>query len=232
MHAWPEVYFSGIGWVPFEPTTIQPEIVIPDKPVPILLSDEEDLGKEFDRGGVATLSPSSGVGQSTPVTEKKSVFTFQVDRSILFILLATVFSILIGFGFYKLYKNCNPFPCILEEWLLLHQWTVPGWLHAWALYAASPIVSQTFFKLRLVFRLVGVKSDPSMTVVENADKWISALPELEAEISELTRKIQEFLYSSHQINPAEIKHTATIISRIVINRSWKKFWRLKSPELR
>jgi hypothetical protein len=28
-HAWPEVYFSGWGWVPFEPTVSQPEIVLP-----------------------------------------------------------------------------------------------------------------------------------------------------------------------------------------------------------
>ncbi len=32
-HSWPEVYFAGVGWVEFEPTAGQPEIVRPANPV-------------------------------------------------------------------------------------------------------------------------------------------------------------------------------------------------------
>ncbi len=32
-HSWPEVYFTGIGWVEFEPTAAQPEIVRPENPL-------------------------------------------------------------------------------------------------------------------------------------------------------------------------------------------------------
>ncbi len=61
-HSWPEVYFSGIGWVPFEPTpSFSSPVVIEDRPdeeqdiaIPALESDErfnralEDLELEKD----------------------------------------------------------------------------------------------------------------------------------------------------------------------------------------
>ncbi len=35
-HSWPEVYFPGIGWIEFEPTAYQPEIVRPEKEAEVL----------------------------------------------------------------------------------------------------------------------------------------------------------------------------------------------------
>ncbi|MFN2237651.1 MAG: transglutaminase-like domain-containing protein, partial [Anaerolineales bacterium] len=40
-HSWPEIYFDGVGWVPFEPTSARAEIVHPE--LPIEYSDDPDF---------------------------------------------------------------------------------------------------------------------------------------------------------------------------------------------
>jgi len=42
-HAWPEVYFPGIGWVEFEPTVSQPSLV---RPLGEFLTDRDDPGPQ------------------------------------------------------------------------------------------------------------------------------------------------------------------------------------------
>jgi transglutaminase-like putative cysteine protease/drug/metabolite transporter superfamily protein YnfA len=62
-HAWPEVYFPGIGWVEFEPTVSQPVLVRPEG------------GPEEDRfGGVASPSgPGAGLDPDEQVQDVEDI---------------------------------------------------------------------------------------------------------------------------------------------------------------
>jgi transglutaminase-like putative cysteine protease len=90
-HAWPEVYFAGYGWVPFEPTaarsqfnrepiapSIAPGAIDPESGGEgnLLPDDEDFLGSQrpFERGGV----PASGTTQAEPVSRAEWVIRFGV----------------------------------------------------------------------------------------------------------------------------------------------------------
>lgn len=50
-HAWPEVYFPGYGWVEFEPTTGQPELIRPEAPTTFGSERTGVPAGSADRGG-------------------------------------------------------------------------------------------------------------------------------------------------------------------------------------
>ena len=52
-HAWPEVFFSGIGWVEFEPTPGRPSITRPEADAPLI-------------AGVPVAAPASGLARWLP----------------------------------------------------------------------------------------------------------------------------------------------------------------------
>ncbi|MFM7252021.1 MAG: DUF3488 and transglutaminase-like domain-containing protein [Ilumatobacteraceae bacterium] len=62
-HAWPEVWFSGIGWVAFEPT---PGRGSPDAAAYLGISPEQDPGEEA--GGPSTTAPSTTTLPASPTT--------------------------------------------------------------------------------------------------------------------------------------------------------------------
>jgi transglutaminase-like putative cysteine protease len=69
-HSWPEIYFDGVGWVPFEPTSARAEIVHPE--LQIEFSEESDFIIEVDslsRG----FEPLFG---SWPITSAILTFVF------------------------------------------------------------------------------------------------------------------------------------------------------------
>ena len=55
-HAWPEVYFTGIGWVPFEPT--------PSRGIP---GAESYTGIPAAQEGEAAVAPPTTVASATTV---------------------------------------------------------------------------------------------------------------------------------------------------------------------
>jgi transglutaminase-like putative cysteine protease len=63
MHAWPELYFAGYGWVRFEPTPA----TVTGSPPPWTLQTEDDPGDDpsADPSEEATAEPSASAGPST-----------------------------------------------------------------------------------------------------------------------------------------------------------------------
>ena len=64
-HAWPEVYFPGIGWVEFEPTGNQDPLLRPDRP------EDEPLSEEDTRN---ELTASETLNLLRDVDEREALF--------------------------------------------------------------------------------------------------------------------------------------------------------------
>jgi transglutaminase-like putative cysteine protease len=79
-HSWPELYFPGVGWVPFEPTAYQPEPPRVDAgavaPMPPLMA----RGPENLEAGLAEIQASA---QQNAVVERRAAATRGIQAAIL-----------------------------------------------------------------------------------------------------------------------------------------------------
>ncbi|MCT9820973.1 DUF3488 and transglutaminase-like domain-containing protein [Microbacterium sp. W1N] len=67
LHAWPEVFFSGIGWVPFEPTKslgVATQFAAETEPVP------DDGGVDVAEGQTPSATPSAAPTQATTAPDR------------------------------------------------------------------------------------------------------------------------------------------------------------------
>lgn len=77
LHSWPEVYFDGIGWVPFEPTTGLgiPTTFAPAATLPGTADNPQDAQPEPSASASAELPQSDGANPDTGPTDATSATT-------------------------------------------------------------------------------------------------------------------------------------------------------------
>jgi transglutaminase-like putative cysteine protease len=80
-HAWPELYFEGVGWVRFEPTPRSAATAAPDWSVPPAGVLPEDPAETEEDEPTATAAPSEGAAPQAPQTkdEPTTVQTTQTE---------------------------------------------------------------------------------------------------------------------------------------------------------
>ncbi len=99
-HAWPEVFFPGIGWVEFEPTGSQPSLLRPEDPARLVsgdyretpwerLAQEELFGSRMDEGSDAP--PPVEPEMDMPFFSTRFRFSLRVWLGMAGVLLAAVF---------------------------------------------------------------------------------------------------------------------------------------------
>jgi len=132
-HSWPEVYFSGIGWVEFEPTVSQPDIQRPSGDLNPL--DSANL-IDPDREGLEELrnrnqERESPIDSSAPSTNQtKMVYWIAGVLALVCLLLAFGLRFLPIFGF-------APAPILFERMLLRFGIQPPEIIQRWADQATS-----------------------------------------------------------------------------------------------
>ena len=98
-HAWPEVYFPGYGWVEFEPTVDQPNLIRPE-----ILDNNQDRsdlsvppGPEFDEGFPGRLSEFESF-DDLPLDPGEVSPLQSINSGLLLILLAALIVIILSFA--------------------------------------------------------------------------------------------------------------------------------------
>ncbi|MEO1771689.1 transglutaminase-like domain-containing protein [Candidatus Enterococcus ferrettii] len=102
-HSWPEVYFAGYGWIPFEPT---PSFSNPDRPATEDSQTSESSTPSSSTSSNSSSSSSSSSDATAPSEETSEVSTFANNnwRENIWLLLKLVGAILlvaIGYFVYK-----------------------------------------------------------------------------------------------------------------------------------
>ena len=223
-HAWPEVYFAGIGWVIFEPTTDQPAISLPmgeeeinEEGLPLLPENPiEDRLPE--PGGIPTEAVEDIETDDEDTTN--SIFTIR-PTLIVWIILA-IFGLGLGSWLFIRYRpsyiklKIDPIPVMLERALLKHNKKVPRWLQRWRYLSLMSVPERAYRQLGWSIMIMGKPLDPAETPKERAQRLIELLPELEIPVQEIINEYQLDQFSHHIINEERAKRAAQKVRNLAV----------------
>ena len=195
-HAWPEVYFSGIGWVEFEPTASQLQIFRPsgvdseggssgENPFNPQ-RDERDLLAELDDAGALPDEAASQFDASS--TRSYSTLISLVALAILVLLYANRRKI-------RGLKFGTPLPVRLERGLNKMGVKSPGFLRRWVFLSSLPPIFRSYMEINQALKRLGSPAGPHDTPAERAAALLGQLPEVEHQVEFLLEKYQRSIYS-------------------------------------
>ena len=188
-HAWPEVYFPGIGWVEFEPTANQSEIERPlthqkketDIPpvTPLLVVEREKPIRPEEE------SPSAMPGSPDHWQATIRMVSLSITAILLILLLLLN----------RRYAWAGQLPLLLEASLERKDMQVPGWLEHWARYSELSPIARAFNVINFSLRWLGEDPPYHATPAQRAAMLTALLPEAATAIEILTAEHQATLYS-------------------------------------
>ncbi len=223
-HAWPEVYFPGIGWVEFEPTASQPALNRP-------LGDESN---ESDAGIASSLLENEDIATPAPreINPNLEEVSLPAERiaPALVIGLSLALAILLYpiIRRHQLHKKLPLFPIALERGMTRLGFKPPRFLQNWAhLVSLSPL-ERAYQEINLALRRLGQPPLPTETPAERTHKLIQTLPPVQPPAQTLLTEYHYYLFSYHKKAniPAALQASNKI--RWLSYKAW--FRRLFIPE--
>jgi transglutaminase-like putative cysteine protease len=196
-HAWPEVYFTGIGWVEFEPTANQGSIVRPDRPRTNLAPAPRE------QGNLPTEDSQQSINEVVP---SKNPVGFQ--RTILPILVAITAGAVLFFLDRRFAIGAR-LPLIINSAIIKTGSEPPVFFETWARWSQLLPVERSFHAINLSLRLLGRPLPVYATPAERAAALSEILPGASKAIDFLADQYQQSIYG----------HGANIQPRAAVNRA-------------
>jgi transglutaminase-like putative cysteine protease len=217
-HAWPEVYFPGIGWVEFEPTGNQNPLNRP-----VALQDTGNitppnaglLGEEF--------SPPPSDNNPEVINDPAS----STNNPLLY--LVYLIPILLGTAaltiyFSRRYAIPTRIPILLRAGFERSGAQIPPWVANWERWVSISPIEQAFESINFGLRILKEPAPVHATPVERADKLAGILPHLQNPIKVLLDEHQTSLYTSRTADVTEARRAALQIRMQVIVSIVRHFW--------
>ena len=208
-HAWPEVYFPGIGWIEFEPTGNQDEL---NRPLPP--RDEEDLGTpirdlpqlddlENNREDLRGLQEEGDVAISDQLAEEVPLVNpslYMISLFIAFAALAVYFS--------RRYSVPERIPVLLRATYERSGSQTPTWIIDWERWVNASPIERAFESINFSLRLLNNPMPVYATPIERAKGLIKLLPRVKNEINTLLDEHQTSLYTSRTADAQRARRSA------------------------
>lgn len=173
-HAWPEVYFPGLGWIEFEPTVSQSPIY--------RLPDESHLAgptgpRDADRGERERLEELLA-SEDEEFSESAGAVSLDSRTTAAFwVLLVALGVALIVFGWRRRrHRGMPPLPALLEAGLRRLDLRPPAALRRWARRAVLPPLARAYLEINRSLARLGASPDPADTPAERAVALARLLP--------------------------------------------------------
>ncbi len=228
-HAWPEVYFPGIGWVEFEPTTSQDGITRPSGIAPDFSSNPTPAA--LARPDLEDDIPTQQVFNPTAVPEIDILPLENNDQAGAPGFVVVLFGVLIiglsGFLFWRGQQRQNsiPTPLPVRIKLILEQnsLTVPDWLQKWVILVSEDPIQKYFKIVHRSLKRFGKSASQADTPMEACMALMECLPEVTSEIIILRDEYQKYLFSQQPEN-AGLARNASLVIRKQTNRTLFHNW--------
>jgi transglutaminase-like putative cysteine protease len=220
-HAWPEVYFAGIGWVPFEPTASEPD-------TPYMSGDEP--GQETKQPEIQQTKPnpqppvanqpqadeSGKIADDRRTTNRWTLLT-------LLLIAALICGAGIWLGFKKnFWKKPPRISRLILKWLSALHWRIPNWLARWDWYNNLPEPGQQYVRLAKLAGLFRMSPDVPVTPYELLDTLEVYMPDSGRDISTFKAGLYNALYSS---DPGYIDDKCRAAGTALLQAIWNAFWK-------
>lgn len=222
-HAWPEVYFPGIGWIEFESTGNQATL---DRPLP----PPDPTAESTSNGGPA----------ATPLLEDDVIFGGReqeleegltpvpqpeetVFPRLILIALLTAFAALTVF-LSRRYQLPVRVPVFIRTTMERNGGTAPNWVVRWERWTMLSPIEKAFesinFGLRQLKQPTPIHSTPS----ERAKALSGILPQLAEPVKILLDEHQTSLYTSRIANVSQARRAARAIRLQIVLARVRRFF--------
>lgn len=223
-HAWPEVYFPGIGWVEFEPTASQPVLVRP-------LGEDAGAGSEVqpDLPGADEDLRDLPAEEQDPTEEIGGTGLLQNDtvRNLIVLggslaLAVILIALLVPFARRrKLHEKLPLLPLAIETGMRRIGLQPPQFLKHWASLARLAPIARAYHEINLALDRMGEKPSLDSTPIERTQALCLALPQAETSANTLLHEYQSAVYTRQQAGDLQ---TAQLASREIRRLSWRAFF--------
>ncbi len=195
-HAWPEVYFPGIGWVEFEPTASQRALQRPLEPQPVSTGagnvptpqsaptpDAEPLAEQ-DRA-----RDEEGVTAAAPTTLPRWVWAVSGFVVAVFLWLLDRRTGWVG-----------RVPVYIESRAERAGGRAPRWISAWAAWTRLTPIERAFQAVNLSLHWLEEPAPSHATPRERAERLIRLMPRAQAEVQKLTGQHEAALFGREAVS--------------------------------
>ena len=208
-HAWPEVYFPGIGWVEFEPTGSQPAL---SRPFPPLSDDErgttnrnlpqlDDL--ENTREDLRGLQE-----QEDPAVSGQAVDEIQPVNPGLYLVLFFIAFAALTVYFSRRYSIPERIPVLLRATYERNGSQPPAWIVNWERWVQISPIERAFESVNFSLSLLDKPMPIYATPIERANVLRRLLPRATNNITTLLDEHQTSLYTSRKADASRAKRAA------------------------
>jgi hypothetical protein len=222
-HAWPEVYFSGLGWVAFEPTVSQPLTSFPLGERP----DSANAASPGPANAEPTFDPFSMLNQqqngemfippTDPMTTVIGGRTYSIWTFIIFLVLAALSAA--AFVVWRRRTFDLPLPSWFEKALDERGFRTPEWLRNWSRRALRTPMEVLFSSISFMLRVWGQKVDPAQTPAEQVALLVNVVPSVKEQALVLLDEYQRAMYSQYPANLLRARDAVSEL-RSIGYRNW------------
>jgi transglutaminase-like putative cysteine protease len=224
-HAWPEVYFPGVGWVEFEPTTSQAPIVRPSGET---APGENDAAPRLNNLLVPDdkIEPDGSVPKSSASNNGTNISILLRQLGWLWVIILVVAVSGTGYAVWRLERQqsfAQRVPRAVKSFYIRHNLTIPLWLERWVRWSEVTVVERAFHAINQSLAWLGNRQPEHVTAAERAKLLQSLLPEASQEIEVLAVAHEKTLYTLEPADPAAAMRAAWKI-RYLSTRALLRRW--------
>jgi transglutaminase-like putative cysteine protease len=205
-HAWPEVFFPGLGWVEFEPTVSQQALVRTD---PAALANNAITNRQIIR----PLEGDERPGLKPPITPA-TPRTMPLNQTLAGRALLGALSVLaVGLAIYLLYRYraLTFVPLLLARAFEGSGVTTPVWIERWLLWNRLEPVEQAFVSINLSLRWLGKPAPIYTTPAERAATLKTLLPTAIVHIEAVASELETGLFTSHPADASRARRSGFMV---------------------
>jgi hypothetical protein len=204
-HAWPEVYFPGIGWVEFEPTGNQAALLRPIGGESVEDEATAAAQEEEQQNAQGLAFEEDQAMLAARLAEEEALAASESQRRIGLIAILTSAIILAIALFWRRYRQAggNSIPVLLERSLQRLDIQPPDTVRTWSQYSSLEALPQAYMEINNALRRIGAAPRAGDTPNERAAALSARLPQIAPVVAELSQHYQRALYKEEDVQVEE-----------------------------